>query len=76
MVKVKVLKAHLGPSGFVQAGDEIEIDDRRHRDLARNGLVAPADGESPARMPGLEPAVTNADFKSRRSRIAGGAVPK
>ncbi len=48
MGKVKVLKTHLGPTGFVQA----------------------------AQSPGLNPGLTNADSKPRRSRIVGGVVSK
>lgn len=67
MAKVKVLKPHLGPAGFVKAGAEIEIDEHRQRALARNGIVPPLDGEEPAQTSrGRKAALTNADFKPRR----------
>ncbi|WP_445490207.1 hypothetical protein [Rhodopseudomonas sp. RCAM05734] len=69
-MKVKVLKAHLGPTGFVHAGDEIDVDIVRHRALARTGIVPPPDGEEPAlQVAGVKHGLTNSDFKPRRDRV-------
>jgi hypothetical protein len=75
MARIKVLKPHLGPTGFVQAGQEIEIDELRQRALARNDIVPPVQGEEPApASAGVKHALTNTDFRPRRSKII--AVPK
>lgn len=71
MVKIPALKPHLGPHGFVQAGEMIEVDPTRHRALARNGIVARPDGEEPevqGRQPGT---VSSGSFKGRREKITG-----
>jgi hypothetical protein len=69
-MKVTVLKSHLGPTGFVHAGDQIDIDITRHRALARTGIVPPPDGEEPPlHSPGVKHGLTNSDFKPRRERI-------
>ncbi|WP_445488604.1 hypothetical protein [Rhodopseudomonas sp. RCAM05734] len=69
-MKVTVLKSHLGPTGFVHAGAEIDVDIVRHRALARTGIVPPPDGEEqPIQPAGTRPAVTGADFKPRRERV-------
>lgn len=72
MVTLKALKPHLGPHGFVQVGDPVEVDPTRHRALARNGIVPRPDGEEPelqSRQPGT---VSSGSFKERREKITGG----
>jgi hypothetical protein len=67
---VKVLKAHNGPTGFVQAGADIEIDVNRHCALARVGIVPPLEGEAPSAPPaGVKHALSNSDFKPRREKL-------
>lgn len=69
-MKVKALKSHLSPAGFVHAGDEIDVDIIRHRALARAGIVPPPDGEEPPlHVAGVKHALTNSDFKPRRERV-------
>jgi hypothetical protein len=68
MTKVKVLKPHQGPTGFVNAGDMIEVDPQRHQALARNGLVAPPEGENTeARKPAG--VVSHGGQKPRQTKI-------
>ncbi len=38
-VQVVAAKAFLGPHGWVQPGDKIDVTETRKRDLARNGLI-------------------------------------
>lgn len=74
MVQVRALKAHQGPNGFVQVGDPVEVDPRRHRELAQNGIVPPPiAGEEPGvegRQPGTVTSGT-ATRAPRRERITG-----
>ncbi|MEH2476241.1 hypothetical protein V1281_002590 [Nitrobacteraceae bacterium AZCC 2161] len=70
MAIVKVLKPHLSATGFVRAGDEIELDEHRQRALARNGIVPPLQGEEPKTVAGgVKHALTNSDFKPRRETM-------
>jgi hypothetical protein len=71
MVKIPALKPHLGPYGFVQVGDPVEVDPSRHRALARHGIVARPDGEDPAVDSRAGGAVTSGTFKQRREKITG-----
>ena len=72
MVTLKALKPHLGPHGFVQVGDPVEVDPTRHRALARHGIVPRPDGEEPemqSRQPGT---VTSGTIRTgRREKITG-----
>lgn len=38
-VEVTAAKAFLGPKGWVQVGDKIDVTETRKRELARNGLI-------------------------------------
>jgi hypothetical protein len=66
MVKVR----HQGPAGFVHAGIEIDIEEKRHRALARNGIVPPLDGKQPpVKASGVRLAVTNSDLEPKRKKL-------
>lgn len=72
MVTLKALKPHLGPHGFVQVGDPVEVDPTRHRALARHGIVPRPDGEEPEVVQGRQPGtVTSGARAGRREKITG-----
>jgi hypothetical protein len=71
MVLLKALKPHLGPHGFVQVGDPVEVDPTRHRALARHGILPRPDGDEPETEGRKAGVVTSSSFKPRREKITG-----
>lgn len=71
---VQVLRPFRHTTGeVVQPGSKVEVDEERHKALARNGLVEPPAGPVghavKARVPG---ALTHGSFQPRRRSLTGG----
>ncbi|TPN43215.1 hypothetical protein [Mesorhizobium sp. B1-1-7] len=72
LIKTTVIKPHMGPDGVITTvGQQIEVDERRYKDLARKGYVASETTAAEEPAAEVKEGITNADFQPKRTPISG-----
>ncbi|MCA0025479.1 MULTISPECIES: hypothetical protein [unclassified Mesorhizobium] len=76
LIKTTVLKPHMGSDGIItKVGQQIEVDEQRHKALAKKGFVSSETEQvADARPKPVKDAITNADFEGRRTPISGSGM--